>query len=64
MGRAAATNLKPCTLELGGKSAAIVWKDVDVDKVVLEAHNALFFNHGQCCAAGESCWEISLSLYN
>lgn len=52
VGRAAATNLKPCTLELGGKSAAIVWKDVDVDKVVLEAHNALFFNHGQCCAAG------------
>ena len=32
VGRAAAKNLKPCTLELGGKSAAIVWKDVDVDK--------------------------------
>ena len=32
MGAAAAKNIKPCTLELGGKSAAIVWKDVDVDK--------------------------------
>ena len=33
VGAAAAKNIKPCTLELGGKSAAIVWKDVDVDKV-------------------------------
>lgn len=32
VGAAAAKNIKPCTLELGGKSAAIVWKDVDVDK--------------------------------
>ena len=32
VGCAAAKNLKPCTLELGGKSAAIVWKDVDVDQ--------------------------------
>jgi len=90
VGAAAAKNIKPCTLELGGKSAAIVWKDVDIDQVhvplccahlprltscpvaqvvlhdliaqaagvapavqvVQEAHNALFFNHGQCCAAG------------
>lgn len=33
VGAAAANNLKPVTLELGGKSAAIVWKDVDVDQV-------------------------------
>jgi hypothetical protein len=33
VGAAAAKNIKPCTLELGGKSAAIVWKDVDVDQV-------------------------------
>ena len=32
VGAAAAKNIKPCTLELGGKSAAIVWKDVDVDQ--------------------------------
>ena len=33
VGAAAAKNIKPCTLELGGKSAAIVWKDVDIDQV-------------------------------
>ena len=33
VGAAAANNLKPVTLELGGKSAAIVWKDVNVDQV-------------------------------
>lgn len=44
---AAAEKLKPCTLELGGKSPIIVCPDVDVDKAVADAHMALFFNHGQ-----------------
>ncbi|GAX73966.1 hypothetical protein CEUSTIGMA_g1416.t1 [Chlamydomonas eustigma] len=52
VGKMAAANLKPCTLELGGKSPIIVDKDVDIDDVVLKAHSGLFFNHGQCCAAG------------
>lgn len=52
VGAEAAKNIKPCTLELGGKSAAIVWKDVDVQDVAKQAHEALFFNMGQCCAAG------------
>jgi aldehyde dehydrogenase (NAD+) len=50
--QAASKNIKPVTLELGGKSAAIVWKDVDVDKAAEEAFIALQFNMGQCCAAG------------
>jgi aldehyde dehydrogenase (NAD+) len=29
-----AKQLKPCTLELGGKNAAIIFPDVDVDKTV------------------------------
>jgi hypothetical protein len=33
VGAAAAANVKPCTLELGGKSPVIVCPDVDVDKV-------------------------------
>ena len=33
IGAAAGKNIKPVTLELGGKSAAIVWKDVDVAQV-------------------------------
>jgi len=52
MEAAAQSNLKKCTLELGGKSAAIVCADADIDQAVKEAHFALFFNQGQvCCAA-------------
>ncbi|XVF54151.1 hypothetical protein PTKIN_Ptkin05aG0157500 [Pterospermum kingtungense] len=49
---AAKSNLKPVTLELGGKSPFIVCEDADVDKAVELAHFALFFNQGQCCCAG------------
>jgi aldehyde dehydrogenase (NAD+) len=52
IGAEAAKSLKPCTLELGGKSPVIVCADVDIDKAVADTHFALFFNHGQCCAAG------------
>nr|GMD24681.1 aldehyde dehydrogenase family 2 member B7, mitochondrial-like [Ipomoea batatas] len=38
------SNLKPVTLELGGKSPFIVCEDADVDKAVELAHFALFFN--------------------
>lgn len=31
---AAATNLRPTSMELGGKSAMLVFDDVDIDKVV------------------------------
>lgn len=50
--QAAAGNLKKVTLELGGKSPNVIYKDVDVDEAVAGAANAIFFNHGQCCAAG------------
>ncbi|KAF8011458.1 hypothetical protein BT93_J1924 [Corymbia citriodora subsp. variegata] len=49
---AAKSNLKPVTLELGGKSPFIVCKDADIDQAVELAHIALFYNQGQCCAAG------------
>ena len=50
--KAAAGNLKKVTLELGGKSPAIVFPDADLDKAIPGAANAIFFNHGQCCCAG------------
>lgn len=51
--KAAAGNLKKVTLELGGKSPNIVYKDVnDLDAAIAGAANAIFFNHGQCCCAG------------
>ncbi|KAJ6833389.1 aldehyde dehydrogenase family 2 member B7, mitochondrial-like [Iris pallida] len=49
---AAKSNLKPATLELGGKSPMIILDDADVDQAVELAHFALFFNQGQCCCAG------------
>nr|XP_043614853.1 benzaldehyde dehydrogenase, mitochondrial-like [Erigeron canadensis] len=49
---AAKSNLKPVTLELGGKSPFIVCEDADIDQAVELAHFALFFNQGQCCCAG------------
>lgn len=41
---ASRSNLKPVTLELGGKSPFIVCEDADIDKAVELAHYALFFN--------------------
>ncbi len=49
---AAAGNLKKVSLELGGKSPNVVFKDADLDVAIPGAANAIFFNHGQCCCAG------------
>jgi aldehyde dehydrogenase (NAD+) len=46
------SNLKRVTLELGGKSPNIIFKDTDLDYAVQMAHFGLFFNQGQCCCAG------------
>ena len=50
--KAAAGNLKKVSLELGGKSPAIILPDADLDIAIAGAANAIFFNHGQCCCAG------------
>jgi phenylacetaldehyde dehydrogenase len=50
--RAAAGNLKKVSLELGGKSPAIVFPDADLDRAIPGTASAIFFNHGQCCCAG------------
>ena len=51
--RAAAGNLKKVSLELGGKSPNIIFKDAgDLNAAIAGAANAIFFNHGQCCCAG------------
>ena len=49
---AAKGNLKKVSLELGGKSPNIILDDADLEKAIPGAANAIFFNHGQCCAAG------------
>jgi phenylacetaldehyde dehydrogenase len=50
--KAAAGNLKKVSLELGGKSPNVIFKDADMKKAIPGAASAIFFNHGQCCCAG------------
>jgi phenylacetaldehyde dehydrogenase len=50
--KAAASDLKKVSLELGGKSPAVILPDADLDLAIAGAANAIFFNHGQCCCAG------------
>ena len=45
----AARDLKPVTLELGGKSPLIVLDDADIDEAVQAAHLSIFFFQGQAC---------------
>ena len=49
---AATGNLKKVSLELGGKSPNVVFKDADLDQAIAGSASAIFFNHGQCCCAG------------
>ncbi|HEY8564742.1 MAG TPA: aldehyde dehydrogenase family protein [Beijerinckiaceae bacterium] len=48
----AARNTVPCLLELGGKSANIVFSDADLDRALLGAQAAVFSGAGQSCVAG------------
>jgi len=48
---AAGANLTPTSLELGGKSAFVVFADADMEEVVKQAANQ-FDNAGQVCLAG------------
>ncbi|KAH8238906.1 hypothetical protein KR038_006193, partial [Drosophila bunnanda] len=47
------SNLKKCSLELGGKSPLIIFADCDLDKAVKHGMSSVFFNKGEnCIAAG------------
>ncbi|CAH1649713.1 MULTISPECIES: aldehyde dehydrogenase [unclassified Chelatococcus] len=48
----AAQRLKPCTLELGGKSANIVFASADIDRALDAALVSIYSNNGQQCLAG------------
>ncbi|MCW2498995.1 MAG: aldehyde dehydrogenase [Frankiales bacterium] len=48
----AAQTMKRVTLELGGKSALLVFDDADLDVSVATAMSAAFANAGQNCSAG------------
>lgn len=49
--RAAAELVVPCVMELGGKSAGIVFADAKIEDVVESARNGIFRHAGQVCSA-------------
>jgi coniferyl-aldehyde dehydrogenase len=52
MQAAALSNLKPVSLELGGKSPLMIFDDADVDKAVDLALLGNLYNKGEICVAG------------
>jgi len=48
---AAKSNLKRVTLELGGKSPALIFDDADLENAVLHASESFLRNSGQVCVA-------------
>jgi len=48
----AASNFKRVTLELGGKSANIIFADANLERAARNAASGIFFNAGQVCSAG------------
>jgi aldehyde dehydrogenase (NAD+) len=56
-------NLVPVKLELGGKGAAVVFDDVDVEDVVMKLCGAVTLNAGQvCCTATR--WFVHSNIYD
>lgn len=52
IGISAAKQIIPATLELGGKSANIFFKDADMDLALEGLQLGILFNQGQVCSAG------------
>ena len=52
IGETCGRNLVPCKLELGGKGAAVIFDDVDIDATAQQLAAAITLNTGQvCCTA-------------
>jgi aldehyde dehydrogenase (NAD+) len=58
-----ATTLKHLTMELGGKSANIVFADADLDAAAETAYWGMFYNKGEICYAG-SRMLVERSIYD
>ncbi|RXT42334.1 aldehyde dehydrogenase family protein [Bradyrhizobium betae] len=50
--KGAASNFKRVSLELGGKSANVIFDDADLEAASKAAGSGIFFNAGQVCSAG------------
>ncbi len=63
VGEVCGRNLVPCKLELGGKGAAVVFDDVDVEDVAAKLTAAITANTGQvCCTATR--WMVHDGVYD
>ena len=63
VGEACGRNLTPVKLELGGKGAAVVFDDVDVEATAEDLVGAITFHSGQvCCDATR--WLVHQSIYD
>lgn len=63
IGEACGRNLVPCKLELGGKGAAVVFDDVDVETAAQKLAGAITLNTGQvCCTATR--WLVHEKIYD
>ena len=60
---AAAEKLIPATLELGGKSANIIFEDADFEQVMDGVQLGILFNQGQVCCAGSRIF-VQDSIYD
>ncbi|MFZ4452711.1 aldehyde dehydrogenase family protein [Salibacterium aidingense] len=61
--QAASKNLKPVSLELGGKSPNIVFEDADIEQAVNGSMFGIYFGQGQVCAAGSRLF-VQDSIYD
>lgn len=59
----AAKNLIPATLELGGKSAHIIFADADRERALEYAKSGILTNQGQVCSAGSRLL-VEASIYD
>ena len=49
--RSAADTVTPSLMELGGKSAAVVFEDANLDTLMTSLQSGIFYNAGQVCSA-------------
>ena len=61
--KAAADKLIPATLELGGKSANIIFEDCDMEQAIDGVQLGILFNQGQVCCAGSRVF-VQESIYD
>ena len=63
IGEICGRNLVPCKLELGGKGAAVIFDDVDVEATAQKLAGAITLNTGQvCCTATR--WLVHESIFD